>query len=92
MIKGDETKQKILDAGIKLWPNVTGRGVATYIGMKHPTVAWHFGKSDELRAAVAQYAVEIGNSRVIAQLIAVRHPAIRKMPDHVRQKHMNAAS
>lgn len=92
MISGDITKQKILDAGVKLWPNVTARGVATAIGVKHPTVAWHFGTSDDLRAAVAEHAVKIGNSRVITQLIAVRHPAIRKMPDAVRQKHMAASS
>lgn len=90
--KGEITKRKMLNAGVKLWPHVTARAIANELEMTHPTVAYHFGDNSDLCNAVAEYAVQIGNSRVIAQLIATKHRAVRKMPALERQKHMDAAS
>lgn len=90
MKKGEVMKKKILDAGVKLWPNVTAREIARRIGADHPLVIYHFGSG--LMDAIASHAVDTGNSRVIAQLIATKHKAVRKMDALERQKHMDAAS
>lgn len=88
MTKGEETKIRILEAGVKLWPNITSRGIANEIGITHPLVAHYFGKN--IKDAVATYAVAEGKSRVITQLIAVKHSAVSKMTAIERQKHMDA--
>ena len=88
--KGDKTKRAILEIGVKLWPDVTAREIARRLDMSHPVIAYHFGA--DLKDAVAAHAVETGNSRVIAQLIATKHKAVRKMIVLERQKHMDAAS
>lgn len=90
MKKSDKTKKKILEAGIKLWPHVTARAVARALDMSHPTIAYHFGDGEDLLNAVASHAVEIGNSRVIAQLIATKHKTVKKLTALERQKHMDA--
>lgn len=89
MTKGEETKIRILEAGVKLWPNITARAIGEEIGLTHPLVAYHFGK--KIKEAVAAYAVETGKSRVIAQLIATKHPSAHKLTPSERQKHMDAA-
>ncbi len=89
MKKGEETKIRILEAGVKLWPNITARAIGEEIGLSHPLVAYYFGK--KIKDAVAAYAIATGKSRVIAQLIAMKHPAARKLTAGERQKHMDAA-
>ena len=89
--KGEATKKRILDAGVKLWPDATAFSIARALDMTHPTISYHFGKGDDLRNAVAAHAVAIGNSHVIAQLIATKHKAVKKLTTVERQKHMDAA-
>jgi AcrR family transcriptional regulator len=89
--KGEKTKQAILDAGVKLWPKVTAREISRRLDITHPTINYHF-PGDELQDAVAAHAVKTGNSRVIAQLIATKHRAVRKLTVIERQKHMDAAN
>lgn len=86
--QGERTKEKLLEAGLKLWPNVTNRAVAKKTGMTHPVVAYHF--KDGIANAVAAYAVAIGNSKVIAHLVATNHKAIRKMSREDKIKHLNS--
>lgn len=88
MTKGEETKQRILEAGVKLWPNITVRAIAAKLGISHPLICYHFGK--KIEEAIITYAIEAGKSRVIAQLIATKHPAVRKMNPVERQKHLDA--
>lgn len=86
---GEKTRAKILKIGLGLWPNITLQAVADKIGMTHATVLYHF-PGGSLKDAVAFHAVEKGNSRVIVQLIASNHPAIRKMSKAQRAKHFKA--
>lgn len=81
-------KKSILDAGVALWPNVTARAIAKEIQTSHTKVLYHFCDIAGLKDAVARHAVETGNSPVIAQLIAVRHPAVARMSDAAAAKHL----
>lgn len=90
MRNSEKTKKLILEAGLKLWPNITAREIARQVGITHPAVAYHFGK--DLSNAVARYAVEIGDSRVIAQLIATKHEVALNLTAACKAKHMKAAS
>lgn len=81
-------KRNILEAGVALWPNVTARAVARQIGTSHTIVLYHFGDIAGLKIAIAKHAIETGNSSVIAQLIAVRHPAVARMSDATAAKHL----
>lgn len=87
--KTEQIRRDILDMGVKIWPDVTAREIARRLGMSHPNVSYHFG--EELKDAVAAHAVETGNSRVIAQLIATKHKAIKRLTVLERQKHMDAS-
>lgn len=89
MKKGEATKLLMLETGIKLWPNVTARAIGRKIGLTHSAVAYHFNDG-ELKDSVAAYAVETGNSKVIAQLIATNHKAVRKMSQADKMKHLSA--
>ena len=84
--KGDVTKLLMLDTGVKLWPNVTARAIARKIGLSHSAVAYHF--KDDLLNQVAAHAVDTGNSKVITQLIATNHKAVRKLSPSDRLKHL----
>ncbi len=89
MEKGDKLREKILKVGMKLWPNVNTCKIAREIGISHPNVSYYFGR--KLKDAVADYAVETGNSKVIAQLVLTEHKAIKNMSIADRRKHMKAA-
>jgi AcrR family transcriptional regulator len=95
MKRGDKTKRKILDAGLKLWRDdprsVNFRNIAEKINMTHPAVLYHFGE-DTLRDAVAAHAVQVGDSRIIVQLMAMKHPAVSSMSDADRRRHAAVVS
>lgn len=87
---GDEMKRLILETGVQLWQKdptrVTSRNIAGEIGITHAGIIYHF--KGNLRDAVAKYAVEIGNSHVIVQLLASRHKAVKKMSKEERARHL----
>lgn len=87
--QSDITKRLILETGVKLWPNVTAREIARRMGKTHPMVVYHFSEK-QLKDAVAVHAVETDNSKVIAQLIATKHKAVKKLTPEERSKHMGA--
>lgn len=70
------TRDKCLKAGLKLWPNVTAVAVGKAVGLTHSAVLYHF-QNNSLKDAVAAYAVERGDKRVMAQLIVSRHKAVK---------------
>lgn len=84
-------RQKILETGVKIWrtdpSGVTARNIARKLNMSHTGVLYHF--DGDLKDSVARYAVEIGDSRVIAQLIAMSHPAVSGMSKSKRIEHMS---
>lgn len=88
------TKTKILKAGIKLWKknpdDVKALHIAKEIDMVHATVLYHF--PDGVKDAVAAYAVETGESQIVAQLILTNHPAVKDMSQEDRQKHLSSCN
>ncbi len=93
MKHGDRTKRAILEVGLKLWhadsARLTHRNVAKALGMTHPAIFYHFL---DLRSAVAAYAVQIGDSHIIVQLMALKHPAVKKLSDADRRRHARVVS
>lgn len=89
MKAGEKTKQNILDAGVSVWPDVSLSNVARAAGLKsHRSVSYYFATED-LKDAVAAHAVASGNSRVIVQLLAVNHKAVKKLSTEDRERHLN---
>lgn len=85
--QGEITRKAILETGLKLWPNVTPTSVAGALNISHGTVIYHF---PDVKNAVAEYAVETGNSRIIVQLLAMKHRSVKDMNAVERIKHFTA--
>lgn len=90
--KNQEIKTKILNVGMRHWPVVNSRAIGRDLGIAHTNVLYHFGDIETLRNAIADEAVRVKNSRVIAQLIIEKHKAIASMNEQDRKRHMAAAS
>lgn len=89
---GQKIKEKILKAGLKCWPVVTLQKVAQTAGIKnHNNILYHF-PNGTLRDAIAEYAVEVKDSRVIVQLIAEDHEAVANFAPCERAKHFDAVN
>lgn len=86
---GEKTREKILNAGVALWPDVSALAVAHAAGLTHPAVLYHF-PDGTLKDAIAEHAVDVGESRVIIQLIAADHKAIKSLSAADRIRHFNA--
>ena len=82
----------ILDAGLELWATkdgqgaVTSRKIAAKIGKTHAAVVYYFPSAEDMRAAIAKHAVDVGDATVICKLIASDHSAIGHMTTPVRTK------
>lgn len=83
------TKERILKAGCKLWPDVTYEAVGNMTGISRQAVQHHFPQGI-LKYTVAEYAIEKGQSKVIVQLMAAGHTAADKLSPAERIKHFNA--
>ena len=92
---GAKIKAQIIAAVVAQWVDdpdgITVRSVARDCGLTHGAILYHFGTAAKLREAAAVHAVQIGESRVIAQLIATRNPLVADMNEATRRKHMVAA-
>lgn len=87
---GEETKVKILEAGLKLWPNINPTNIAHEAGLSsHASVIYHYS-SGELRNAVAQWAILNGHSRIILQLIGMGHDLVADMTPEEKRAHFEA--
>lgn len=90
--RGEKTRRLILTTGLKMWKkdpdSVTANKVAKAIGMGHATVLYHFPEG--VKNAVAEYAVERGDKRVMAQLIVAKHPAVAGLSAEDRRAVLDA--
>ena len=85
MIKqGENTRTRILETGLKLWPDVTPSSIANAMGITHATVLYHFS---DIKEAVAQYALDTDCSRVIVQMLASNHRLVKDMKGSERLRH-----
>lgn len=89
MKAGDRTKERFLKAGLRLWPDISALAIADETGYTHANVLYHF-PGESLKDSIAEYAVQIGHSRVIVQLIANGHKAVKNLPPADRLRHLNA--
>lgn len=91
MKHGQKIKQQILEAGVQLWHHdprkVNHRKVASLIGKAYSTVFYHF---PNLKQAVAEYALEKGDSVIIVHLILTSHELVKDMPAKEKEKHLKA--
>ena len=85
---GERTKERILKAGLLIWPNITLQAVAKVAKMTHPNILYHFPQGI-LKDSIAEYAVSSGNSRIIVQLMAEGHRAADRLSPAERIKHFN---
>lgn len=89
MKAGERTKEKFLKAGLRLWPNISALAIANETGYTHASVLYHF-PGESLKDAIAEYAVKTGNSRVILQLVAEGHKAIKELSQADKFRHLGA--
>ena len=82
--QGENTRTRILESGLKLWPDVTPSAIAADLGIAHSTVIHHF---ENVKDAVAQYALDIDCSPVIVQMLASNHKLVRNMKGSERLRH-----
>ena len=82
--QGKRTRELILESGLKLWPNVTPSAIAADLGITHATVLYHF---ENVKEAVAQYALDTDCSRVIVQMLASNHKLTKDMSGSERLRH-----
>ncbi len=88
MKPGERTRERIMETGCDIWPNVSCRAIARKLGITHCAVLYHYSTVEALRAAIADYAVRNERARVIAQLIATDHTAVRDMPAAERARYL----
>ena len=89
MKESNRFKIKILKAGVKVWPDTRLMTVAKKAGMTHPGVLHHF-PDDTLKANIIEYARAKGLSKIIVELMAGKHDAIKNLSVADRIKHFNA--
>lgn len=64
----------------------TREQVAKVANCSEANVSYHFGVMDKLRTAVVEYAVENEVVEILAQARAVRHPALGRMSQQLRER------
>lgn len=78
---GKDVKEKILETALKVWEenttNLSIKEVATRLGMNHANVYYHFPQG--LQDAVAEYALEKNNIKVVTSLIVSGHHLAEKL-------------
>lgn len=84
-------EKKILDKAVDLWPDVTPSKVAKALRLNSHTNVLYYFPNNTLKDAAAEHAVRTGNSKVIAQLLATGHVAVKDMRPRERLKHLKAS-
>lgn len=92
MTAGERQRDRIMHAGCAIWQinpeGVTCRAVARAAGINHATILYHYETTEAFKDALADYAVQRGISRIIAQLIATNHPAVSRLSAAERADHL----
>lgn len=91
MTQGEKAKLRLLQAGIRVWPDVTASNVARDAGFKsHKIVSYHFPGG--IKDAVAQHAVETGNPHIIVQLIGMGHESVAGLSEAAKRRYIKSVS
>lgn len=75
---GQKTREKILNIGLNLWPDVTVTNIAEKADLTYQAVIYHYPK-EKLKNAIAEHAIEVDDKKVVAQLILANHKFVRNM-------------
>ena len=91
--EGDDRRFAIIKAGLDLWRKggesaVTARGIGKMMNLTHAGVIYHFGNSENIRHAVAEYAVSQQDLVVVPQLIVSNHPSVSTMDAATRSGYL----
>lgn len=77
------TREKILNAALDIWikepHNFRLKQVAEAAGITSAAIYYYFENMRDLRQHVIEYAVQTGNSRALAMLAAMDHPAAQSI-------------
>ena len=94
MKHGDRRKAQILKAGLQLWRNEqvapTARSIAKALGMTHTTILYHFKDTDNLKQALAGYAVQTRDPVIVPMLIAARNTAAATLTEQEKSAFLSA--
>lgn len=75
MKKGEQTRQRILEAGViiaeKGLHRCTSRAIGKALDMSHVNVFYYFKSTAKLQNAIAEFAVQHNCKRVVTQLTAI---------------------
>lgn len=74
--KGADTREAAVEIGLSMWPDVSLRRVAQELNITHPALLHHFKSAAAFKDAIAAYAIEKRDTRVIKSLIVHEHPAV----------------
>ena len=85
---GARVKQRILEAGVALWPRASSRAIGRAVGLSHTAVLYHWNGIEGLEHAIAAHAVEIGDMRIVPVLITTKHPAAAKLTGRERSRYL----
>lgn len=83
---GQRTREKILKAASKTWPDVSPTTLAKATGMTHPNILYHF-PDNSIVDGLVEYAIEHNLSCIIVWAIAMGHKAVEGLPNAERTRH-----
>lgn len=66
MKHGEQVRARILQAGVRAWPNFGVRAIARDVGMSHGAVLYHYGSAAALKDAITAHVL---NNKKPAELI-----------------------
>lgn len=93
-VKGDKTRQRIVEIGIEFARDglhrVSARAIAAQLGISHTAVTYYFPTIRELRDTVAVAAVRQQEPGVIARLIMDKHAAVDGLSRADRARYLAA--
>jgi len=88
--RGNVTKEKILQAGIKAWlkdpSKVTFSSLALILKVQHSLIRYHFEKN--LKDSVADYAIKTNHEKMIRLLIASGHKSVKNLSGDARKAYI----
>ena len=94
MKHGERRKEEILKAGIQLWRQEqiapTARAIAKSLGMTHTTILYHFKDTENLKRALAGYAVQSRDPVIVPMLIAARNAATAMLTEAEKSAYLSA--
>lgn len=83
-------KKTIIEAGVAVWRDqgidkLTLRSIAKLLQITHPAILYHFGTMANLKNAIAQHALQIGETKIIRYLVVTEHSSVASLTQAQKQ-------